>query len=61
MLLGSGVPTGRWGTSEYFSINSTGSIRGLATYVDTASLTNEILGLTDEGFIAKRMERHQQL
>lgn len=54
MLLGSGVPTGRWGTSEYFSINSTGSIRGLATYVDTASLTNEILGLTDEGFIAKK-------
>lgn len=54
MLIGSGVPTGRWGTSEYFTVNSTGSIRGFATYNNTASLTNEILALSDEGYIVKK-------
>lgn len=54
MLIGSGVPTGRWGTSEYFSVNATGSIRGFATYNNLASQTNEILALSDEGFIAKK-------
>lgn len=54
MLIGSGVPTGRWGTSTYFTVNSTGSIRGFATYNNTASLTNELLALSDEGFIVKK-------
>jgi hypothetical protein len=31
MLIGSGVPTGRWGSSKYFSENSTGSIRGIGS------------------------------
>lgn len=54
MLIGSGVPTGRWGTSTYFTVNSTGSIRGFATYNNVLSLTNELLALSDEGFISKR-------
>lgn len=54
MLIGSGVPTGRWGTSEYFTVNATGSIRGFGTYNNIASLTNEILALSDEGFIVKK-------
>jgi hypothetical protein len=54
MLIGSGVPTGRWGTSSYFTVNATGSIRGFATYNNIASLTNELLALSDEGFIVKR-------
>lgn len=54
MLIGSGVPTGRWGTATYFTVNSTGAIRGFASYNNIASLTNEILALSDEGFIAKK-------
>lgn len=54
MLIGSGVPTGRWGSSTYFTANATGSARGFLTYVNTGSLTNEILSLTDEGYIAKK-------
>lgn len=54
MLIGSGVPTGRWGTSTYFSANATGAIRGFGTYVNTASLTNELFALTDEGYLSKK-------
>lgn len=54
MLVGSGVPTGRWGTSEYFTVNATGSIRGFATYNNLTSLTNELIGLSDEGYLAKK-------
>lgn len=54
MLIGSGVPTGRWGSSTYFTVNATGSARGFATYNNTASLTNEIIGLTDQGYLAKK-------
>lgn len=54
MLVGSGVPTGRWGTSTYFTVNATGSIRGFATYNNLASLTNEILSLSDQGYLVKK-------
>lgn len=54
MLTGSGVPTGRWGTSSYFSVNATGSVRGLASFANSASATNEIIGLTDQGYLAKK-------
>ena len=54
LLKGSGVPTGRWGTGTYFTAGATGSIRGFGTYKDTASLTNEIFALSDEGFIQKK-------
>lgn len=54
MLTGSGVPTGRWGTDNYFSANTTGSIRGLGTYKNTTSGVNEIFALSDEGFLAKK-------
>lgn len=52
MLIGSGVPTGRWGLTKYFSVNSTGSIRGLGSYV--LNDTNEVLALSDQGYIAKK-------
>ena len=54
MLIGSGVPTGRWGTTTYFQANATGSIRGFATFNNNASGTNELIALTDEGFLAKK-------
>lgn len=54
MLIGSGVPTGRWGSSTYFTVNATGTARGFATFNNTASLTNELIGLTDQGYLAKK-------
>lgn len=54
LLIGSGVPTGRWGSSSYFTVNSTGSIRGFSQYNNVLSLTNELLALSDEGFIVKK-------
>lgn len=52
LLTGSGVPTGRWGTSPYFTAGSTGTIRGLGTYIQ--GTTNEIFALTDSGYIYKK-------
>lgn len=54
MLIGSGVPTGRWGTSSYFSVNATGSIRGFATFNNNASGVNELIALSDQGYLAKK-------
>lgn len=54
MLTGSGVVTGRWGSDNYFSVNATGSIRGLGTFKNTSTGINEIFGLSDEGFLAKK-------
>jgi hypothetical protein len=54
MLIGGGVPTGRWGTATYFTVNSTGAINGFATYNNTASLTNELIALSDQGYLAKK-------
>lgn len=54
MLTGLGVPTGRWGTAKYFTVNATGTIRGFATYKSNDGATNEILALSDEGYLAKK-------
>lgn len=54
LLKGSGVPTGRWGTSRYFTAGATGSVRGFGTFINTMSLTNEIFALTDEGILSKK-------
>lgn len=54
LLTGSGVPTGRWGTSTLFTANATGSIRGIGTFVNTTSLTNEIIALSDQGYLVKQ-------
>lgn len=54
MLTGSGVPTGRWGILTYFTANTTGSIRGFATYKSNDETTNEILALSDEGYLVRK-------
>lgn len=54
LLTGSGVPSGRWGSSTYFTAGATGSIRGLGSFVNTTSLTNEIIAITDQGFLFKK-------
>lgn len=54
MLTGSGVPTGRWGVLTYFTVNATGTIRGFGTYKNNAETQNELLALSDEGFLVKK-------
>lgn len=52
MLKGSGVPTGRWGSDLFFEVGSSGTVRGMGTYVQGA--TNEIFALTDAGYVEKK-------
>lgn len=54
LLIGSGVPTGRWGTAVDFTANATGIIRGLGTYKNIDGTTNELFTLTDQGLLAKK-------
>lgn len=54
MLVGKGTPTGRWGTSDYFTVGSTGTIRGLGTFKSNDGTTNELLGLSDQGYLVKK-------
>jgi hypothetical protein len=54
MLTGKGVPTGRWGTLNYFTANATGSIRGFGTYKNNAETQNDFLALTDQGYMVKK-------
>lgn len=54
MLVGSGVPTGRWGTEAYFTANVTGSIRGFGKYKSNDGTTDEFFALTDQGYLAKK-------
>jgi len=53
MLVGSGAPTGRWGTSTYFTAGATGSVIGLGAYATGASVT-EVLTVTDSGYVTKK-------
>ncbi len=53
ILTGSGVPTGRWGTTPYFTAGATGTVRGFGSYVTGASIS-EILALSDEGYLVKK-------
>lgn len=53
MLVGSGVPTRRWGSANYFLAGATGSVRGLKGYYKTDG-TNELIALTDWGLLTKK-------
>lgn len=53
ILTGSGVPTKRWGSQDYFMANVTGYGRGLLSVKSTAG-TTETLSLTDWGILAKQ-------
>lgn len=59
MLVGEGVPTGRWGSQTYFLAGETGRIRLLdAFYVPGGAVslasTNILLTITDDGFLHKK-------
>lgn len=53
ILIGSGVPTGRWGAQTYFTGGPTGTIRGFGTYITGASIS-EVITLTDAGYLNKK-------
>lgn len=59
MLVGEGVPTGRWGSSEFFLAGATGRVRLLdAFYVGgnsaTLASTNILMTITDDGYLHKK-------
>jgi len=53
MLIGSGVPTKRWGTANYFSGGATGTARGLF-WAKSANATSELLTMTDWGYLTRK-------
>ena len=54
ILVGKGTPTGRWGTTKYFTAGATGVCRGVGTYKNIDGTTNELLALVDEGYLEKK-------
>ena len=55
MLKGKGVPTKRLGHKSYFTAGATGSVRGLkGFYPSGASGGNELLSITDDGYLTKK-------
>ena len=53
ILIGSGVPTKRWGTEDYFLSGATGYGRGLFSAKNTSN-TIELLAATDWGYLTKK-------
>lgn len=53
LLTGSGVPTKRWGTQDFFLAGATGASRFVLPIKD-ASDNIQVLGFTDWGFMTKR-------
>ena len=52
LLYGAGIPSKRWGSGLYFLAGATGAIRGITSYYNGS--TNELLSLTDWGYMTKR-------
>ena len=53
MLIGNGVVTGRWGSQTYFSTGST-AIRMIEKYENLTTGANELLVVTDTGYLRKK-------
>jgi hypothetical protein len=53
MLVGSGIPTKRWGSQNYFSAGATGTSRGLF-WAKSANATSEVLSMTDWGYLTRK-------
>ena len=52
MLTGSGVPTKRWGTADYFQSGATGYGRGIY-WAKSANATSVLLSMTDWGYMTR--------
>lgn len=53
MLVGSGTPTGRWGSNKYALMGS-GRIRALDAYYNSTTSVNYLLAITDMGYLVKK-------
>lgn len=53
MLVGSGVPTKRWGSANYFLAGEAGRVRAVGGYYKSDG-TNELLAITDSGYLTKK-------
>lgn len=53
MLTGKGVPTGRWGSTNYFYAGS-GRVRLLSEYRDPTDSVVDLLAITDSGYLVKQ-------
>lgn len=53
LLVGSGVPTKRWGSQDYYKAGATGSARFVMPIKD-ASGNQEVLAITDWGYLTKK-------
>ena len=55
LLIGKGIPTKRWGIALMHQAGATGAVRGLkGFYPSGASGSNELIALTDEGYLTNR-------
>lgn len=53
LLTGSGIPTKRWGSQDYFLSGPTGNVRFLLPIKDSSD-NMQVLALTDWGFLSKK-------
>ena len=53
MLIGQGVVTGRWGSDKLF-LAGTGYVRFLGEYENIQTSTQELLAITDSGYLVKK-------
>src|SRR3990167_8283641 len=54
LLVGRGVPSKRWGYGVYFMGGATGAVRGITSFYKSSTDTNEILSITDWGYMTKK-------
>lgn len=53
MLVGSGVPTGRWGTQVYFDIGAS-EVNGLGYYISKDDTIRDSIALRSDGYLVKK-------
>lgn len=54
MLVGEGVPSGRWGSEVFNLAGTAGKIRLLDAYYNSLTSTNYLLTITDQGYMARK-------
>ena len=53
LLTGKGIPTGRWGSENYFTAGS-GNVRLINSYEVPTTGVSDLLALTDEGYLVEK-------
>lgn len=60
MLVGKGVPTGRWGSEKYF-LAGAGKVRLLDSYINVQAGQNDLLAISDLGYLVKKVNASYSL